>query len=295
MKWLRLRALPYQHTSRDWRYHLWGLWFVCLFLFFLFFSLTIVDVSEIIKSSIKSTKMNIEVAQKMVGFTLKKDKVEPKKGFGFSLKSQTPKLKSRKPFGPAEDEEVDNVVSIDTVDSEGQAYKEVEGPRQKKELVIPNAGNTYKKKLEALKKEEIPEETKLEYGINFIDDEKHSEQVIRKEQKKETMEELTGEATTLEEYEEVPVEDFGAAMLRGMGWKGDNNEEEEDKTAISVKKRTLYLGLGAKDHGGDDKDRMEKSYIPVKLMDKRTGRVVKEPEQRDQSPTRNELKYRDRN
>jgi hypothetical protein len=243
----------------------------------------------------KSTKTNIEVTQKMVGFTLKKDKVEPKKGFGFSLKNQTPKVKSHKPFGPAEDEEADNVISIDTVDNEGQAYKEAEGPQQKKELTIPNAGNTYEKKLEALKKEVVPEETKLEYGINFINEEKDREQVIRKEPKKETMAEATGEATTLEEYEEVPVEDFGAAMLRGMGWKGDDKEDEKDKAAISVKKRTLYLGLGAKDHGSDDLDRMEKSYIPVKLVNKRTGRVVKEPEQRDQSPTRNEPKYRDRN
>jgi hypothetical protein len=27
------------------------------------------------------------------------------------------------------------------------------------------------------------------------------------------------EETKLEEYEEVPVEQFGAALLRGMGWK----------------------------------------------------------------------------
>jgi hypothetical protein len=27
------------------------------------------------------------------------------------------------------------------------------------------------------------------------------------------------EETSLEEYEDIPVEQFGAALLRGMGWK----------------------------------------------------------------------------
>lgn len=30
---------------------------------------------------------------------------------------------------------------------------------------------------------------------------------------------------TLEDYEDMPVDFFGEAMLRGMGWKGPNNEE----------------------------------------------------------------------
>ncbi|KAF9093827.1 hypothetical protein BGX23_002866 [Mortierella sp. AD031] len=39
------------------------------------------------------------------------------------------------------------------------------------------------------------------------------------------LEQLPDEAT-LEDYEKVPVEEFGAALLRGMGWKGDNNGSE---------------------------------------------------------------------
>lgn len=30
---------------------------------------------------------------------------------------------------------------------------------------------------------------------------------------------LRPDECTLEDYERVPIEDFGAAMLRGMGWK----------------------------------------------------------------------------
>ncbi|KAI8604515.1 DExH-box splicing factor binding site-domain-containing protein [Dissophora ornata] len=39
------------------------------------------------------------------------------------------------------------------------------------------------------------------------------------------LEELPDEAT-LEDYEKVPVEEFGAALLRGMGWSGDMEGSE---------------------------------------------------------------------
>ncbi|KAJ2720789.1 DNA primase large subunit Spp2 [Coemansia sp. Benny D115] len=45
-------------------------------------------------------------------------------------------------------------------------------------------------------------------------------------------------------YERVPVEDFGAAMLRGMGWKGDDDKNSKD--AAEFKPRPSLLGLGAK-------------------------------------------------
>jgi len=35
------------------------------------------------------------------------------------------------------------------------------------------------------------------------------------------LEQLPDEAS-LEDYEKVPVEEFGAALLRGMGWTGDS-------------------------------------------------------------------------
>ncbi|KAF9965879.1 hypothetical protein BGZ70_003893 [Mortierella alpina] len=37
---------------------------------------------------------------------------------------------------------------------------------------------------------------------------------------------LLPDEATLEDYEKVPVEDFGAALLRGMGWKGDSKGSE---------------------------------------------------------------------
>jgi hypothetical protein len=48
--------------------------------------------------------------------------------------------------------------------------------------------------------------------------------------------------STLEDYERVPVEEFGAALLRGMGWNGEAKGKVRD-----VKRRQNLLGLGAKE------------------------------------------------
>ncbi|KFY14560.1 hypothetical protein V491_05994, partial [Pseudogymnoascus sp. VKM F-3775] len=53
------------------------------------------------------------------------------------------------------------------------------------------------------------------------------------------------EASTLQDYEDMPVEDFGAALLRGMGWKG-----EKVATPKEGKRRLNLLGLGARELKG---------------------------------------------
>jgi hypothetical protein len=53
---------------------------------------------------------------------------------------------------------------------------------------------------------------------------------------------LAPDVSTLEDYERVPVEEFGAALLRGMGWKGENEGKVKE-----VKRRQNLLGLGAKE------------------------------------------------
>jgi len=51
-------------------------------------------------------------------------------------------------------------------------------------------------------------------------------------------------------YEKVPISEFGAAMLRGMGWKG--NEEGRDKSPLPIQPRHHRLGLGAAKKPGFD-------------------------------------------
>jgi G-patch domain len=52
--------------------------------------------------------------------------------------------------------------------------------------------------------------------------------------------------STLEDYERIPVEEFGAALLRGMGWDGEMKRGK----VKDVKRRQNLLGLGAKELQG---------------------------------------------
>ncbi|KAK3718346.1 DNA primase large subunit Spp2 [Vermiconidia calcicola] len=102
--------------------------------------------------------------------------------------------------------------------------------------------------------------------------------------------------STLEDYARVPVEEFGAALLRGMGWKdgegiGLNRGRKVEKTKIP-ERRPALLGIGAKEEaavaqelgtwGKAAKDRKGggavQVYNPVLLRDKRTGEMFTEEE-----------------
>jgi hypothetical protein len=101
-----------------------------------------------------------------------------------------------------------------TVDQEALAAllgerKEKKGP----DLVIPTASNT-------------------ENGADPISEEDAYKRAIA----------LAPDVSTLEDYERVPVEEFGAALLRGMGWKGEKRGQVKE-----VKRRQNLLGLGAKE------------------------------------------------
>lgn len=55
-----------------------------------------------------------------------------------------------------------------------------------------------------------------------------------------------GAASTLADYEAMPVEEFGAALLRGMGWDGQPRGAKQKE----VRRRQNRLGLGAKELDG---------------------------------------------
>jgi len=53
---------------------------------------------------------------------------------------------------------------------------------------------------------------------------------------------------TLDDYDRVPIEEFGLAMLRGMGWKKDEGIGLRNKAVVQMKEPELRprgLGLGA--------------------------------------------------
>jgi hypothetical protein len=99
---------------------------------------------------------------------------------------------------------------------------------------------------------------------------------------------------SLDDYARVPVEQFGAALLRGMGWKDGEGvgSQRGVKLAKNVNKlptrRAALLGIGAKEDaaiagemgawGKAAKGKDAKIYNPVLLKDKKTGEMFTEEE-----------------
>ncbi|KAF3038851.1 hypothetical protein E8E12_008157 [Didymella heteroderae] len=100
----------------------------------------------------------------------------------------------------------------------------------------------------------------------------------------------------LDAYEATPIEGFGLAMLRGMGWKdsdGESRLKNGAKAPKEVKRRPALLGIGAKEDAAKDvelgefnsKARPKKGqkdapagYNPVTLRNKKTGEIISEEE-----------------
>ncbi|TFY54482.1 hypothetical protein EVG20_g9685 [Dentipellis fragilis] len=90
---------------------------------------------------------------------------------------------------------------------------------------------------------------------------------------KQDVEELP-DVATLDDYERVPVAQFGAALLRGMGWKEGQAANKKGRGPVEPwlpQARPALLGIGAKerevlDDGSGKKNkavRPEKRYVPV--------------------------------
>lgn len=83
---------------------------------------------------------------------------------------------------------------------------------------------------------------------------------------------------TLDDYQSMPVEEFGAAMLRGMGWKegmGAGKRRNGPAHAPIIQRRAALLGLGAKERAsptmtsGQRRD-VDRHYKPVTSRDNRS-------------------------
>jgi G patch domain and KOW motifs-containing protein len=74
-------------------------------------------------------------------------------------------------------------------------------------------------------------------------------------------------------YQSIPIAEFGAAMLRGMGWAGPSPEEEKDDKKYQVVPRESRLGLGATPKPPEEK---KKSLHPDRFKSSATQEKKKE-------------------
>jgi len=101
------------------------------------------------------------------------------------------------------------------------------------------------------------------------------------------------DSASMDDYAAVPIEEFGAALLRGMGWKdGDvvgKNKGQSSKPRV-VERRPALLGIGAKEvpdgleelgawgKGAKKKNMYTKGLAPVLLKNSVTGEMLTEEE-----------------
>ncbi|KAL8742174.1 MAG: hypothetical protein Q9190_005299, partial [Brigantiaea leucoxantha] len=110
------------------------------------------------------------------------------------------------------------------------------------------------------------------------------------------------DSASLEEYAAVPVEEFGAALLRGMGWKEGEvvgKRKDQISKARIVERRPALLGIGAKEVPsgvGEElgawgkvtkgkKGKVDKTYNPVLLKNTKTGEMLTEEELQNKKET----------
>lgn len=101
------------------------------------------------------------------------------------------------------------------------------------------------------------------------------------------------DSSTLNDYTDMPVSEFGAAMLRGMGWAGDGKGKKNVQPWLP-QSRPALLGIGAKerevfDDGSKKKffGKPDKKYIPVVKKERPSDNSYTSPKNRTPSPSRN--------
>lgn len=110
------------------------------------------------------------------------------------------------------------------------------------------------------------------------------------------------ESATLDDYDRVPVAQFGAALLRGMGWKEGQAASRKGKGPVQPympESRPALLGIGAKEQEVYDdgrpqnrrNTRPERRYVPVVRKDK-DGNEVSEKSSRDRDRERDRRRSR---
>jgi len=113
------------------------------------------------------------------------------------------------------------------------------------------------------------------------------------------------DSCTLEDYQRVPVEQFGTALLRGMGWKPGTGASRSGKgptEAFAPSSRPALLGLGAKEReaiddgkkGRKKPTRPDMRYVPVVARERERSERLSESDRDHDRERRDRNRDRDR-
>jgi len=206
------------------------------------------------------------------------EEVKKSFSFGFAKKSSVKRLedsKLRDDSTKDKHEETDFIIEVDRSEIKGTKKKEV-----KEELIIPYLPNTYKKKIEVQPVKSENEKLLEKPDEELTEEEKAAKELLKEtkawqeEQDKEknpndnlviqTQANANGldsekaifeadlesrpDVATAEDYEKIPVQGFGMALLKGMGFKSADGIGGFRKAKIECLDpviRPKGLGLGA--------------------------------------------------
>ncbi|KAL1902566.1 DNA primase large subunit Spp2 [Sporothrix stenoceras] len=115
-----------------------------------------------------------------------------------------------------------------------------EDSRATPEAPVGHVAHTEKEAIKALLGETIDDKTKTRRVIERAANTVSEDDVFSRDF------DDAPDVSTLEEYEAMPVEEFGAALLRGMGWDG----KDRGPKVKQVVRRPNQMGLGAKELKG---------------------------------------------
>lgn len=152
--------------------------------------------------------------------------------------------KSTTSFGPESDEEDEIIHEIDSFDTKkGGAIADNKAINAREKIIIRPTHLTTRPRPKIERNTmalmtRINAKTEQELDQNIIDNDLGM--VINLEQSDE--EKDVEEA----EYDKVPVDQFGAALLRGMGWKPNNKRKDSPEPSLENRKKGVVLGIGAK-------------------------------------------------
>ncbi|KAJ3827771.1 DExH-box splicing factor binding site-domain-containing protein [Lentinula raphanica] len=188
--------------------------------------------------------------------------------------------------------------------------KDVAIVKQEEDVVMVEPGQTPEHEISKQEEEDSEDKAALRALLAGADGEESGPRidiiptpVSEKDAYKQDVEELP-ESSTLADYERVPVSQFGAAMLRGMGWKEGTAASRKGNGIVQPyipESRPALLGIGAKemevfDDGSNKsagKRRADKRYIPIVRKDK-DGNIVSEDEFRRRNAEKEKRRNRSR-